>query len=132
MTLKKALKEAVKVILEEADINPIFAEKLELALDIGRQQGPAGERGRGIRTPAAQRRHRRTPAAFDPVALAREGDDALRSRLAELSIEQLKDIVADYGMDAGRLVMKWKSADRIIGKIVEISSARARKGESFL
>lgn len=133
MALKKALKEAVKVILDEADNNPAFAEKLEAALGIGGPQRPATKNRREARAPQpGQRGHRRTPAVFDPVALAREGEAVLRSRLAELDLEQLKDIVADYGMDSGKLVMKWKSADRIIDKIVEISNARARKGEAFL
>lgn len=134
MTLKKALKEVVKVILDEADNNPTFAKRLEAALCVGDQQRPAMKRRREARTPQPAQRggHRRTPAVFDPVALAREGEDVLRSRLAKLDLEQLKDIVADYGMDSGKLVMKWKSADRIIDKIVEISNARARKGEAFL
>jgi hypothetical protein len=47
-------------------------------------------------------------------------------------LEQLKDIVADYGMGPGKLVMKWKTPDRIIGRIVELSLARAVKGDVFL
>jgi len=46
-------------------------------------------------------------------------------------LEQLKDIVADYGMDPGKLVMKWKSSDKVIDRIVEISLARAQKGDAF-
>jgi hypothetical protein len=55
----------------------------------------------------------------------------LRARLAGLSIEQLRDIVAEHGMDPGKLVIKWKSADRIIDGIVEMSMARAQKGDAF-
>jgi hypothetical protein len=52
--------------------------------------------------------------------------------LGELTLEQLKDIVADYGMDPGKLVLKWKTPDRIIGRIIEVSIGRAKKGQGFL
>ena len=48
-----------------------------------------------------------------------------------ITVEELKDIVADHGMDPGKLVMKWKSPDRIIDRIVEISVGRTRKGDAF-
>lgn len=71
------------------------------------------------------------PAVVDPVEVARQGEQALKSRLSALSLDQLKGIVADYGMDPGKLVMKWKSAERVIDRIVEISMARAQKGNVF-
>ncbi len=76
-------------------------------------------------------RHRRPPALLDPVELARESENALRGQLAQLTVEELKDIVADHGMDPGKLVMKWKSPERIIDRIVEISVGRTRKGDAF-
>ena len=44
------------------------------------------------------------------------------------TLEELKEVVADYGMDPGKLVMKWKNVDRIVDRIVELSLARAQKG----
>jgi hypothetical protein len=35
-------------------------------------------------------------------------------------------------MDPGKLVMKWKTPERIINRIVEFSLARAVKGDVFL
>jgi hypothetical protein len=55
----------------------------------------------------------------------------LRSELSSLDIEQLKDVVAQYGMDPGKLVMKWKDAARIIDRIVELSLTRSTKGDAF-
>jgi hypothetical protein len=75
---------------------------------------------------------RRAPPVLDPIALARQGEGLLRERLAALDVEQLKDVVADYGMDQGKLVMKWKTPERIIERIVEFSLARAVKGDVFL
>jgi hypothetical protein len=82
-------------------------------------------------TPQQRPKNRRPVARFDPVDLALQGESAVRNRLAELSLDQLKDIVADYGMDPGKLVMKWKSSQKIIDRIVEISLARAQKGDAF-
>jgi hypothetical protein len=56
----------------------------------------------------------------------------LRQSLAPLNLEQLKDIIADYGMDPSKLAMKWKTPKRIIDRIVEVSLGRAAKGDVFL
>lgn len=67
MTLKRVLREVVKVVLEETEKNPEFAKQLEYALGIGRvrlasvRKNPAQGTRRG---------NRRPPAVFDPVALA--------------------------------------------------------------
>ena len=129
MTPKKVLKDALKVILDEVDSNPEFAKRLEIALGTGSAKSTA--KGKSLEQ-GMRRSNRRAPAEFDPVKLARDDDNLLRARLAELDIEQLKDIVAEYGMDTGKLVMKWKSPERIIDRIVEISINRAKKGEVFL
>jgi hypothetical protein len=68
---------------------------------------------------------------LDPVALAAQGEEALRNRLAALTLDQLKDIVADHGMDRDRLVMKWRKPNRVIDRIVEVSISRAHKGDAF-
>jgi hypothetical protein len=123
MKLKKALQDVMKVVIEEANRNPEFARQLETAL--GLEPKPDKEdAGRGA--------HRRAAAILDPISLAREGEDVLRSKLEPLTLDQLKDIVAEYGMDPGKLVMKWKTPDRVIDRIVEYSVARAKKGEAFL
>lgn len=123
MNMKRMLNELVRAVVDEAERNPEFARRIEEALGI--QEKPK----KPIVSRAA---HRRTPAVLDPVELARQGEAALRARLAALDLEQLKDVVADYGMDPGKLVLKWKTTDRIIDRIVEVSIGRARKGEGFL
>jgi hypothetical protein len=118
MNLKKTLDDLVRVVTDEAGRNPEFASRLEEALGI---------KAKPAKQPAARAANRRAPAVLDPIELAREGEVALRARLSDLSLEQLKDIVADYGMDAGKLVLKWKTPDRVIEKIVEVSLARGKK-----
>lgn len=123
MNFKKALNELVRAVVDEAERNPEFARRIDVALGI--EEKPK----KRVLSRAA---HRRAPAALDPVELARQGEATLRARLAGLDLEQLKDVVADYGMDPGKLVLKWKTADRIIDRIVEVSVGRAKKGEGFL
>lgn len=126
MSLKKALNDFIRVVAEEAERNPDFARRVEEVF--GLQPKPPKPPKLNTSRPA----NRRTAAALDPVQLVRQGEAALRMGLGRLDIEQLKDIVADYGMDPAKLVMKWKDPQRIIDRIVELSIGRARKGESFL
>jgi len=65
------------------------------------------------------------------LELARNGEAALRQRLRALTLEQLPDVVAQYGMDPGKLVMKWIDSDRVINRIVEVAFACATKGDAF-
>ena len=124
MNIKQPLMTFMAVIAEEADRNPEFAQKLAVALGIDkadRESWPVAKRRGG----------RRTPAVLDPVALYSEGEGKLREKLGLLDLERLRDIVAEYGMDPGKLVMKWKTEERVIEHIVEVASARAKKGEAF-
>ncbi|GMV27630.1 MAG: hypothetical protein AMXMBFR58_36610 [Phycisphaerae bacterium] len=113
------LESAFKVILDEARRNPEFAARLEKAL------------GAVTEPPRSTPGKRRAKSVLDPFQLYGEGDARLREGLSALNIEQLKDIVAEHGMDRSRLAMKWKDADRLVGLIVETVSNRARKGDAF-
>lgn len=124
MNIKKPLKAFMAVIAEEADRNPEFSRKLAAALGLDKSEGEAKQ-------PAKRRGRRRTQAVLDPVALYSEGEGLLREKLGALNLEQLRDIVAECGMDPGKLVMKWKTEQRVIDHIVEVASTRAKKGEAF-
>ncbi len=129
MNLRKTLSALVTVITDEAARNESFRASLERALaanpgQVDRVQSPA---------PASKARKggRRTPAVLDPVEVAKQGEGALRTQLTILNLEQLRDIVAQYGMDPGKLVMKWKDTQRVVDRIVELALARATKGDAF-
>jgi len=69
---------------------------------------------------------------LDPFAVFSEsGEDGLRGRLGELSLDQLRDIVAEHGMDSDRLAMRWKDPMRVIDRIVERVASRRAKGSAF-
>ncbi len=129
MKVRSKLLELSRVIADQAERDPEFARRVGEVL--GMEERTSRDKARSATAPTGRPKHRRPPAALDPIAISREGEDALRSRLKELSLDQLRDIVADYGMDPGKLVMKWKNPERVIDRIVEISMSRAQKGDAF-
>ena len=127
MTIEETLSALAKVIADEAERNEEFRRRIQEALA---PKLATTRRTAAVRKPV-RKGGRRTPAVLDPVEVARQGEDTLRSSLATLELEQLLDIVAQYGMDPGKLVMKWKTPERVIDRIVEISLSRATKGDAF-
>lgn len=67
--------------------------------------------------PPAKRRRR--PSPLNPYQVAREsGSDELRRRLASLDIEELKDIVVEYGWNYAPPATGWKTPAKIIDRIL--------------
>lgn len=124
MKLEERLRALFGAIADEAARNAQFARRLAAALEPDSVIGPA-------QRVAEQRKGKRSPAIVDPIALFRESPALLRSRLEELDLEQLRDVLSDYGMDPGRLVAKWKKKERVIEHIAQMATQRARKGDAF-
>lgn len=116
------LRAAFLEILDEAEANPTFARNLERALGATNAESAR----------APRRGARRAPGVLDPFAIYSDGEQALRDALGRLSVEELKDIVAEHGMDQSKLAMKWKSTDRLMDFIITTVGSRARKGRAFL
>lgn len=108
--MRKILLDFARVVANQAARDPAFAEQIAVALGLSDKHVGSLEPKRTVN--AERPRNRRPAAMLDPIALTREGKATLRSRLSALSLDQLKDIVADYGMDHGKLVMKWKDTVR--------------------
>ncbi|KQN80552.1 hypothetical protein [Sphingomonas sp. Leaf62] len=131
MNLRTRLAKLAAAVAEQAARDPAFAATLE-GIMAGPPPAPvAGRRAKALRAEGARKGGRRAAAALDPIDLARSGPGQLREALAPLSHEQLLDVVAEYGMDPGKLVMKWKDRDRVADRIVEVATARATKGDAF-
>ena len=128
MTLKQRLSALISAIIEETEKNVPFRANIEHALGISASLGMPQPRA-GATT--KQRRGRRTPAVLDPVEIARQGEDVLRAKISMLTLDQLRDIVAQYGMDPSKLVMKWKDPERVMDQIVELALTRSIKGDAF-
>jgi hypothetical protein len=140
MKIRMLLAQLVEVVADEAERNSAFRQRLEAALSprqmdlpVSREDRPREPKPRDDKpvTDVIRKGGRRTPAVLDPLGLARQGEDVLRKELSLLDIEQLRDVVAQYGMDPGKLVMKWKDTVRIVDRIVDLSLARSTKGDAF-
>jgi hypothetical protein len=120
--LAGALARLLNVVADEAVHSRRFAAALRDAITV-----PSASD-----TDQPRRPHRRASGVLDPFTVFGEvGVDGLRTRLAELDLEQLRDIVAEHGMDNDRLAMKWKDPNRVIDRIVERVAARLAKGSAF-
>jgi hypothetical protein len=129
--LADVLTRLTAAIVEEADRNPAFAARLNDALGSTQPLAPAPDLAPAP-AKARPKRGRRAPGPWDPYAVfADVGEAGLRVRLGQLELEQLKDIVAEHGMNNDGLVMKWKTASKVIDRIVDRVSARSVKGDAF-
>jgi hypothetical protein len=122
MSLATTLQAFTRAVLDEAARNPEFSARLEQALGLLPKPPKATAAGKG----------RRAEPLINPIALAAEGEAALRDALRPLDVEQLKDIIAAHGMDPDKLAMKWKTAARLIERIVSTALVRQQKGDVFL
>ena len=125
MSARTQLLNLARIIADECDQNAPLRAKIEACFASTPRKRPVSEAVRSVRP------HRRTPAILNPLEVVRTSPIQLREQLSDLDIERLKDIVAEFGMDPSKLVMKWKEANRIIDHIVETSVSRASKGTAF-
>jgi hypothetical protein len=136
MNLRATLNKLARVIADETERNPEFSQAIADVLEPGgKKLNVRADRQRSEDREASseqpRQKNRRPRSMLDPVKLARESEESLRKALTPLSLDQLRDIVAEYGMDTGKLVMKWVLPERVIDRIVEISLSRAQKGNAF-
>jgi hypothetical protein len=120
--LARALARLVTAVADESERSARLAKALRTAIVV--TDGAEADRPR--------RSNRRAAGVLDPFAVFSEaGEDGLRARLGELSLDQLRDIIAEHGMDNDRLAMRWKNPARGIDRIVERVAARLAKGSAF-
>lgn len=134
--LADALARVISVIADEASRSPQFANSLGGALASAggatSASGDAAPASVAVAPAPAKKSRRRAPGVLDPFAVYRDGDEAgLRARLGELDVEQLKDIIAEHGMDHDRLAMRWKTPKKLVDRVVEKVVAGAAKGSAF-
>lgn len=144
MTVAQQLRRLFDAVVTEAEQNPAFAARLQQALTIlaaapapaptiARPDASAALSPAPSMEAAAPRRRggRRPPGVLDPFAVYQEGEDALRTRLTSLGLDELKDIVAEHGMDPSKVSMKWKKAERLVDLVVATVRERLEKGDAF-
>jgi hypothetical protein len=116
------LAQLITAIAEEAARSARLSKAIRAAIDVPTDAAPG----------QAKRSNRRAPGVLDPFGVFTEvGEQGLRARLSELSLEQLRDIVAEHGMDNDRLAMRWRTPARVIDRIADRVAGRLAKGSAF-
>jgi hypothetical protein len=141
-TLAATLSRLTAAVADAAARDRELAASLHQALSVtqnssvgestGRRRAGGRAGGRGSTATGVRRPGRRAPGPLDPFEVyAERGEDGLRAALRELELEQLRDIVAEHGMDHDRLAMKWKDPARVIDRVMDKVAARTAKGSAF-
>ena len=150
MSTAKQLEELFNVILAEIRDNKVFAQKVERIFNnqqannqetnneqsdnkVSNNQASNNQVSNNEITTAVVRkkRNRRSPAILNPMDFIEKGEEELKNQLLSLEAEQLKDIIAEYGMDPGRKTSKWRKIDRFVNHIMEMTISRSRLGDAF-
>jgi hypothetical protein len=124
--MTNVLSHVFAVIAREAETNPQVRGRILQAL--------RADTAIDASTPERSKtrpRNRRERAVIDPYLEIAKGEEGLRARLSQLSVEQLKDVVSEYLLDSSRLALKWKSAPRLVELIVTTVRGRLEKGDAF-
>lgn len=119
------MKALFDLIVDEAEKNEGFAESLSKIF-----RNETSEKRTKDNTGEKRASNRRDKAVLDPIKLAEDGE-LTADVLSPLTEKELKDIVADYGMDSSKLAMKWRDKERLIQLILDTSFRRALKGNAF-
>lgn len=122
--MKSTLARVFDELLREVNANPDLKARIERHLSppaAGKEASPA----------ATKRKSRRNPPPVDPYIEIKQGEFALREKLVSLTVDQLKDIVSAFALDASRLVLKWKDHARLIDFIITTVRSRLEKGDAF-
>lgn len=147
-----ALTRLAGVVAAEAARTPRFARALREALTVGEpvedsaapaangaasatsngasaRGGTASAKSNGAGPRSGASRAVRGKGLFDPFPVYQvSGEAGLRARLRTLSVDQLKDIIAEHGMNYDKAAMRWKTQARLIDRIAERVAARSAKG----
>lgn len=113
-------KKISKVIQDEMTENEEFAKKMEEVLI---PEMPTTEE-------KPKKKSKRNPAKIHPIRLWEEGEEKLRAELAKLDVEELKDVIVEYGWNE-RGLMNIKKREKLEAVILERAKRIATRGDAF-
>ena len=119
-TLVKAL---VKPLVQAMLTDPEILQSLATVV-------PKEEGGKTI-TAKKTTRKTKTPAVLNPFEVAQEGMDALKAKIEQLEVSQLKDIIRDYDLDPYKKVSSCRKAEKFINHILETVESRLKAGSGY-
>jgi hypothetical protein len=124
--LTRALRALVELVEDEAARNPAFAQRLEAVVaDL-----PAGASNKKTSKPKAPAGDIEIPDVLK--AFQDKGETEFRFWLRDFDLMVLKAIVKANGFDPGKSSQRWSEPDKFIALISEQTSARLKRGASFL
>lgn len=119
--LTRVLRELVSLIENEAAQNPEFAQRLEMITSELPTRGKPAARSRVA-----------TAVPDVGAAFQERGEAEFRFWLRSLDIPTLKAIVKANGFDPAKTSQRWREPDKFVVLIAEQTSARLRRGSSFV
>jgi hypothetical protein len=122
--MKTKLARIFDELLQEIDTNADLRARIERHISPTQDQA-------GLAGPKPKPKNKRGAPALDPYVEIKQGELLLRQKLTSLSIDQLKDIVSGYALDASRLALKWKDQGRLVEFIIMTVRSRMEKGDAF-
>lgn len=152
MKMETQLAKLFEVIMQEVRTNHVFAENVrgifngaeEKSYETSGSQGRRTTRGvskdssvknENTTTPSTiPKRHtkKRNAALFNPETILEQyGEEKLVDSLNQLEVDQLKDIVSEFGMDPGKRVMRFRKKEKFVDHIVGVANNRLQKGTAF-
>lgn len=138
-TAAALLTKLFQVVAEEAARTPRFAKALATAFTVSSTidgEGPTAS----VAPPKAPARKRaapakkavRQPGLFDPFVILRDsGEEELTSKLADLTLDQVRDIIEEQEIDTRRETGRKRSKDVVAKWTVDRVKALASKGSVF-
>lgn len=137
-TAAALLTKLFQVVAEEAARTPRFAKSLasaftvapsatgELIADVAAAKTPARKRA------APAKKAARQPGLFDPFVVLRDsGEEQLVAKLADLTLDQIRDIIEEQEIDTRRETGRKRSKDVVATWTVDRVKALASKGSVF-
>lgn len=151
MKIEIQLAQLLEVILQEMKTNKDFAEKIRGIFNADEKSDQnsgkwsrtenrslssnATANNEDASTTSAipkKRSRKRNAALLNPETILEvQGEAVLLESLNQLEVDQLKDIVSEFGMDPGKKVMRWKKKEKILSHIVGVANNRIQKGKAF-
>lgn len=125
-----ALSRLTAIVIEESAHNPDFAAKIQFVF-ASFSDCPATEKPSTEASDEKKRRNRRDPAVLNPFDMIPNDETKLVECLNGLTVEELKDIIAQFGLDPTNRSLQWRKKERLIQGILEATHRKVAKGNAF-
>ncbi|HWL22253.1 MAG TPA: hypothetical protein VNR38_00635 [Ureibacillus sp.] len=152
LKIEMQLAQLFECIVQEVKVNKEFADRIRRVFnedesDSHKGSGSGGrrknrgasaenpvtdEKGLSSSTVPKRKSRKRNAALFNPESILEEqGEEWLLQSLNQLEVDQLKDIISEFGMDPGKRVAKCRKKEKFVSHIVGVTNNRLQKGTAF-